>query len=180
MRKRVLAVLAGCVLLGCSSGDPDALEGLTAAERAELPVLDHEGLRELLARHAGKAVVLAGWTARRGEPAELYRGLAALAKPDVERGPVVIAMNLDGTRAIRDEVLPLIRDVPSAIENCVFEGDQMSLLAVVDPEWGGLLPAVWIYDAQGTLKHSLYGEDLLARAGAAVAAMTAPPRPGRR
>ena len=173
MRRHLAVALAAIVLLGCSSEDPDALERLTDSERAALPVVDHAGLKALLARHQGKAVALAGWSVHRGDFEELYESLGALAKPDATRGPVVVAMNMDGTQAIRNDVLPLIRKSQLGIENCVFEGDQMDLLAVVDPEWGGLLPALWIYDATGTLKHSLYGDDLAGQAQALLDALTA-------
>jgi len=180
MRRHLAPALTAMVLLGCSSGDPDSLDGLTEAERTALPVVDHAGVKALLAKHQGKVVVLAGWSVRRGEFATLYKTLGELVKPEAKLGPAVIAMNMDGTRAIRDEVLPLVRKSTPGLENCVFEGDQMDLLAVVDAEWGGLLPAVWVYDAKGTLKHSFYGDALAAQAGVAVEAMTSPKTRKRR
>ena len=172
MRRHLAVALAASVLLGCSSEDPDALERLTDSERAALPVVDHTGLKALLATHQGKVVVLAGWSVHHGDFGTLYESLIPLAKPDAKLGPVVVAMNLDGTQAIRNEVLPLIRKSKAGIENCVFEGDQMDLLAVVDPEWGGLLPALWVYDATGTLKHCLYGDGLAGQAQALLDALT--------
>ena len=73
--------------------------------------------------------------------------------------------------AVRDKVLPLIREVQPAFANCVFDGDQMMLTAVVDPEWAGLLPAVWLYDGEGKVAASFYGANALDRARAKLAEM---------
>ena len=171
MRHVVLLAVAACVVVGCSSGDPDSLEGLSDNERAELPVLEHGGVRELIARHEGKVVVLAGWPARMEGYVAFYDGLGALAKPDAEGGPAVVAMNLDGASAVRGDVLPLLRKVKPAFPNCVFNGDQMMLSAVVDPEWGGAVPAIWIYDTKGKLEASFYGEGALDKAKARLEGM---------
>ncbi len=172
MHARTLGLAIACVVLaGCSSGDPESLDNLSDAERGELPVLDHQGVKEQIAQHKGRIVALAAWSANREGHEAFYKGLGGLAAGDAEAGPVVIAMNLDGAVAVRDKVLPLIREVQPAFANCVFDGDQMMLTAVVDPEWAGLLPAVWLYDGEGKVAASFYGANALDRARAKLAEM---------
>jgi len=171
MRARTLGLAIACVVVGCSSGDPESLGNLSDAERGELPVLDHQGVKEQIAQHQGRIVVLAGWSANQEGHEAFYKGLGGLVTGDAEAGPVVIAMNLDGAVAVRGKVLPLIRAVQPAFANCVFDGDQMMLTAAVDPDWAGLLPAVWLYDGKGKVAASFYGTDALDRARAKLAEM---------
>ena len=180
MGGRALLAVVAAVAVGCSSGDPESLERLSEDERAALPVLDHEGVRELVAQHKGKVVVLAGWSAAKEGYEALYEGLAPLAKPGADTGPVVIAMNLDGAVAVRAKVLPLLRKVRPAFANCVFDGDQMMLSAVVDRDWAGLVPALWIYNPEGEVAASFYGGDALAKAKAKLAGLARRQRRRRR
>jgi hypothetical protein len=175
MRRGVLLMVAAGVVAGCSCGEPESLEDLTAAERADLAVVDYKGARELLAKHKGKVLVLTGWMVGRGDFAALYDGLAGLAKPDAETGPVVVAMNFDGVAMARAKVLPLIRKTKPPFESCVFEGEQMMLLKLVDQRWGGALPALWVYDAEGELQASFYGEKAVEQARPKVEELAAEP-----
>lgn len=169
MAVRAWSIVLACVVAGCSCGEPEALDSLSQEERETLAVLDHEGLAKLLAEHQGQPVVLAGWSANVERYAGFYRGLADLAKPGPEQGPAVIAMNLDGAAAVREKVLPLVREAGGRVANCVFDGEQMMLTAVVDSEWAGAVPALWVYDAKGQLEASFYGEGALAKAAAHLA-----------
>ncbi|MFC1806327.1 hypothetical protein ACFL09_05035 [Planctomycetota bacterium] len=136
--------------------------------------------KALIAEHEGRIVVLGGWSATMADHVAFYEGLGALAELEAEpkpgarpkakdrpkARPAVIAMNLDGAVAVKDKVLPLIRKVEPAFANCVFNGEQMMLTAVVDPEWAGIVPAVWIYDRKGALRASFYGAGALDKAKA--------------
>jgi hypothetical protein len=140
-------------------------DSLSQQERGELRIVDFAGLKKLVAEHKGSPVALAAWAAtREGGPA-FYRQLAAFAAQD--GSPAVIALNLDGPATVREKVVALARQHGAGITTCALNDDQMMLLGLVDPAWTGQSPALWLFDAAGSLTTSLYGAEALERIRAA-------------
>ena len=125
-----IAVVVGA-MAGCGSDEPKTLASLSDARRAELSIVDHAGLKARLAELEGKMVVLAARAVRQEGGIELHSKLASLSERPVgeKAGPAVVALNLDTVDDVRDEVLPMLRKERPAFSRCVFDGDQMMLLA---------------------------------------------------
>jgi len=155
-------LLAAVLMLaaGCGSDEPATFDALNDAA---IRVVDYPALKALVAQQKGRRVVLGGWTMGRGGEA-FYRGLASLAAGD--KAPAVIALSFDGPAAVQKTVLPLIREHGQALINAAFHDDQMMLLGLVDPDWTGQLPALWLFDAEGKRTASFYGDEALAKAKA--------------
>ncbi len=160
MRRLLLWGLLLMFAAGCGSDEPVTFDSLSDAERAQLRAVDYAALKALLAEHKGKPVVLAAWSARREDCVEFYRGLSELAARGDPK-PVLIALSLDGPADLRRRILPLVREHGKGLVNCVFDDDQMMLLGLVDPAWAGRTPALWLFDAQGKLATSFYGQGAL-------------------
>jgi hypothetical protein len=167
-RLMALAALAAAgLVVGCSSGEPETAKPLSGTEQAVLPVADAAALRALVAEQKGKVVVLAAWSVRQEGCVELYGELGSLCAAKSHRGPVVIAVNLDGPDDVREQVLTLVREKGAGMENRHFEGSPMDMTTVVQSSWGGQLPAVWVvYERRGTQADLFSGKGALEKAKA--------------
>ncbi len=134
-------------------------DSLSQQERGELRIVDHAQLKTLVTEQKGSPVALAAWSANREGGPAFFRQLAAFAAQD--GSPAVIALSLDGPATVREKVVPLAREHGAQIITCALDDDQMMLLGLVDPAWTGQSPALWLFDADGSLTTSLYGAEAL-------------------
>jgi len=169
----LLGVVAG-LAAGCSCEEAETLGSLSEAERGALQVVDAAALKALLASHQGKIVVLAAWSVRQEGGVALHAALASLAERSGEDGLAVVALNLDTLADVRRKVLPVLRKQRPAFTSCVLDGEQMMILGLTDPDWGGLLPAVWLFDTKGKLAASFYGAEALGKATAGLERLRRP------
>lgn len=65
-------------------------------------------------------------------------------------------------------------DFPTYIKT----GDDMAFINAFDPKWSGALPATFIFDGQGTLRHALLGKSSYAQFEAKVLDVLQPPTGG--
>ena len=176
MRRLMLCVVAAVAVAGCSSDAPEPITSLAQGEQAVLPVADAAALRAMVAEHKGKVVVLAAWSVHQEGCVEMYRELGSLCAGEGKRGPVVIAVNLDGVDAVRERVLPLVRAQQTGVVNRVFDGSPMDMTTVVESSWGGLLPAVWVVtDREGRQGGAFCGKGALEKAKAKLKSLGALP-----
>ena len=158
----MLAGLVLCVAFAGCSSEPPRLEPLTDEELARLPAVSPDELKALLDAQKGKVVVMAIWSVRREACLAMYPKLADLCKGGAE--PVVIAVNIDNLTDVRKKVFPLLEQHKPKFLNRVCRADPDALAAFVDPSWMGRVPAIVLFDRDGSRTETLLGENALTAA----------------
>ena len=75
----------------------------------------------------------------------------------------VVGISADFPDEIESKVEPFLKSQHATFKNYVknFEDDE-AFINSVNPEWSGALPATFVYDANGDLRDSHFGENDLA------------------
>ena len=165
MRRRACVAVALLALLGCS-GEPPTIEPLSDEELRELPSIDLDGLKKLVADAKGRPVLTAFWTSDGKDSKAVYSQLNALCKAKGDVAPLVIAVNIDRPDDVRKTTLPFVREQKPRFANHSFKGDAMMLTQWLGTDWSGWLPAICIHDTQGSVAGKFFGGDAVRQAQA--------------
>jgi thiol-disulfide isomerase/thioredoxin len=131
-----------------------------AADLLAGPALIAVTAPEILAavRAPGAAVTLVNVWATWCVPCrEEFPDLLRLRRAYADRGLRVLFVSgdFDGERA---QVQTFLREQGVEFATYLKAGDDMEFIDAFDPRWTGALPATFIYDQHGTLRHSLLGK----------------------
>jgi len=160
-RSSLLLFVAAILLSpsGCGSGGGKGSEE-TRAPPPDLRPADVEGIKGTVAAERGKVVVLDFWATWcspcRKQFAHLGEWLDKFGRDNL----AAIAVSLDDPDTSATKVLPFLRSHRTAgIELLLYTGsDHDRMVNAIDPEWGGEIPALFLYDRSGRLVRPLTGE----------------------
>jgi hypothetical protein len=152
------------LVAGCSSDTPAEMAPLSKQELAELPAVSYAELDALVKAQKGKVGVLAVWSVRREPCLAMYAKLGALGKGGADAAPAVIALNIDRVDDVRSKVMPMVKQQGAALLNRVFRGAPEELTGLFGNAWGGRVPAICLFDREGTKAAAFNGDDALAKA----------------
>jgi len=156
----------GLLLAGCSKDEEEAdsqvpvpdsgagtemTEVMPAPSAAEdkLRPVDAEEYRKVLSEHQGQIIVVDFWATWCPPCVESFPKLVAFHSEYRDKGVVVIGASVDfpGTEA---EVKEFIEEHNAEFQNLFVETDNMdSFITSVSSDWGGGVPAVFVYDRTG-------------------------------
>jgi thiol-disulfide isomerase/thioredoxin len=75
------------------------------------------------------------------------------------KGVEVISLSLDDPARAGDRMLKVLaQSAPNLTRNIVQVSDSDAFISTIDPQWEGAIPAMFGFDAQGTLRGRLIGE----------------------
>jgi thiol-disulfide isomerase/thioredoxin len=75
------------------------------------------------------------------------------------KGVEVISLSLDDPARAGDRMLKVLaQSAPNLTRNIVQVADSDAFISTIDPQWEGAIPAMFGFDAQGTLRGRLIGE----------------------
>ena len=165
MRRTACVAVTLLALLGCS-GEPPTIEPLSDKDLQEVPPIDFDGLKKLVADSKGRPVVVAFWSSGGKDSKAVYSELNTLCQGKEGRAPVVVAVNIDRPDDVRKTTLPFVREQKPKFANHSFKGDAMMLTQWLGTDWSGWLPAICIHDAQGRMAGKFFGSNALRQAQA--------------
>jgi len=151
-----------------------AAPGQGAPEIREVNV---EGMRDTIARQRGRVVLLDVWATWCGPCIEEFPRLGEWQKKFGPDRLAIVALSIDSPSDLESQVVPFLRkhDTEGLDLLLYTEGDHDKLVNSIDPKWPGQVPALFLYDAQGHLRHSMPGEHTAAGVEEKIAALLPPP-----
>lgn len=93
---------------------------------------------------------------------EEFPDLLKLRRAYRERGVDVLFVSGD-FGAERDQTTAFLSEQGVDFPTFIKTGDDMAFIDAFDPKWSGALPATFIFDGQGRLRHALYGKSSYAQ-----------------
>lgn len=84
-------------------------------------------------------------------------GLLRLRSAYAERGLRLILVSGDFSRDA-DQAAEFLREQKVDFPTYIKKGNDAELIDAFDPQWSGGLPATFIYDGQGNLRHAIHGK----------------------
>jgi thiol-disulfide isomerase/thioredoxin len=134
--------------------------GTAAAEKTrtgDLPIIDLEGYRNLLAERRGRPVVVSFWATWCEPCRDEFPLVNEMARRFTPRGIDFIGISLDdeADRNVARRFLAGMKPVfPSYRKK---PGNEGEFIATVNPKWSGAIPATCLYDREGHLVAELVG-----------------------
>lgn len=158
-----ICLLAAATLLSVACGRSQPKEAAPAASVAPsdtVPVVGQEEVAAAVAAARGSVVVLNFWATWCGPCVEEMPEFAKLADEYGSKGLKFIAVSFDDVDTLESAVKPFVQKHAYPFQFAIKEqtnGDAFeAFVNAVDPEWGGGVPATFVYDREGTLRHSFY------------------------
>jgi thiol-disulfide isomerase/thioredoxin len=143
------------------AGQAHKAKGSAAKDAPVISEVDLEALKKLLQRGDGAEArpLLVNFWATWCEPCrEEFPDLVRINSDYAKRNLEVITISLDDPADIKTTVPKFLREVravglPSYVLNVI---EPETVINMIDPEWGGGLPATFLYDASGKMvfKHT--------------------------
>ena len=157
----VLLAAALAILLSSVSGFAQRRKGRTAKPMPAVVAVDAAGLQALLKRDAAKSAkpLLVNYWATWCEPCR--DEFPDLVKIDAEyrpKGLDFIAVTLDDLADIKTGVPKFLREMHAQMPVYLLNlSDPEPAIKIVDPKWGGALPATFLYNAKGEVVYKSLG-----------------------
>jgi thiol-disulfide isomerase/thioredoxin len=153
------------VLFGCGKGSetgkkPESAASPASAASVEIPIVSQATLRETLAKEKGKVIVLNFWATWCGPCVEEMPHFAELAKKYADKDVLFLAVSFDDLDTLETAVRPFVvqHDYPFRFfikEDTRGEAYE-AFINAVNPEWGGGVPATFLYDRTGAQRTAFY------------------------
>jgi thiol-disulfide isomerase/thioredoxin len=125
---------------------------LSSGRTAPHPVhnVDAAGIKELLAQHEGKVILLNFWATWCPPCLVEFPDIVALEKAYRDRGLVVISVSADPPERVEDDLVPFLqKEQPGFPVYVRKREDPEKLIRAIDPHWTGKIPATFFYDHKG-------------------------------
>jgi thiol-disulfide isomerase/thioredoxin len=153
-----LAAVAGCALAFATHAGsqnpapkPPTKPASHATAPAEMPLINLEGYRKLIADHRGKPLLVTFWATWCEPCREEYPLVNQLAKDYAAKGLVVVGVDMDDDAEMTlvhrflDKNQPVFPNVRKKM------GHEDEFVDGVDPRWHDVMPANFFYAADGRL-----------------------------
>lgn len=133
-------------------------------ETVSLKVLDYVGIQELIGSHKGKVVVMDCWSTSCGPCIKEFPKLVALHKKYGPEKVACISLSFDfeggeGAKPedVKPDVLKFLEKQQATFNNVLCSEDSDTLRKKMDL---AAIPAVYVYDREGTLANRFEGEEI--------------------
>jgi thiol-disulfide isomerase/thioredoxin len=112
-----------------------------------------------LAHGSGKPVLVHFWASWCGPCLAELPLVDKFAREMKGKGVEVVSLSLDDPGRAGERVLKVLaQQAPNLTRNIVQVADSDAFVNTIDPQWEGSIPAMFGFDAQGTLRGRLIGE----------------------
>ncbi len=130
-----------------------------AGQEPIVRMLDERGLRDLITKRNGRALVLNVWATWCLPCVEEFPSLVSLDSMYRDRNVDVVTLSIDFEDEIEGKVRPFLRRMKATMPAYVNDYPTPSdLINAIRQDWSGAIPATFFYDAQGTMVTHVVGE----------------------
>ena len=155
----LLAISLG-ILLSSFAAPAQSMTG--AAKPTEIAVreIDTDGLKALLKRDPAstRPLLVNFWATWCEGCRDEFPDLVKIDEHYRPKGLDFIAISLDDLKDIHTEVPKFLRQMHASVPVYLLNvNDPEPAIIAVDPEWGGALPATFLYNAQGKIVYKHFG-----------------------
>lgn len=144
-----------------SCSNQDAGETTRESQKVNLQVglIDEAGFQNLVANRKGRILLLNFWATWCIPCRDEFPDLVRIANEYQGENIEVVGISADFPDEIESKVKPFLKSQNASFKNYVKNvEDDETLINSVNPEWSGALPATFVYDTEGVLRDSHFGQ----------------------
>jgi thiol-disulfide isomerase/thioredoxin len=164
MRRLLPFIIAGCAIVSgfavsAHSSQKQTQKKALSAKPQSIRLVDLEGVKKLIARDKQTKPLLVNFWATWCDPCrDEFPDLVKVDQDYRRQGLEFIAISLDDADDIKTAVPEFLRQVKATMPIYLLNvRDPEPVILAVDKDWGGALPATFLYDAQGKVVFKHYG-----------------------
>lgn len=148
---------------GCSPQDGDEKGQGLESVNLSVGLIDEAGFSNLVVNRKGKILLINIWATWCAPCREEFPDLVKIANAYHDRNVEVVGISADFPDEIDSKVKPFLKSQHATFQNYVknFVDDE-AFINSVNPEWSGVLPATFVYDVDGKLQDSYFGQNDIA------------------
>jgi thiol-disulfide isomerase/thioredoxin len=164
MRKLLPLIIAGCAIISGFTVSALSHPGTTQkrtrpAKQPAIQLVDLEGVKKLIANDKQTKPLLVNFWATWCDPCrDEFPDLVKVDQDYRSKGLDFIAISLDDTADLKTAVPEFLRQVKATMPVYLLNvSDPEPVIVAIDKDWGGALPATFLYDAKGKVVFRHYG-----------------------
>ena len=125
---------------------------------AEIRAINADELRSLLKREAARPLLVNFWATWCDPCRDEFPDLVKIDEQYRSKGLDFMAISLDDLADIKTQVPKFLQEMHASMPVYLLNvPDPEPAINLVDPEWGGALPATFLYNAQGQIVYKRLG-----------------------
>lgn len=158
--KSLFVFLILFLLCGCSVQEADEETPESENPTPRVSLIDEAGFRNLVANRNGKILLINVWATWCIPCRDEFPDLVKIADHYNSQNAEVVGISADFPDEIESKVEPFLKSQSAGFKNYIknFEDDE-AFINSVNAEWSGALPATFVYDANGVLLGSHFGQN---------------------
>lgn len=151
--------LAFWFLYGCSDQGAEKNQESMEAISTKIEKIDKAGFDRLVQKRNGQVLLVNVWATWCVPCRDEFPDLVKIAHQYENQEVEVVGISADFPDEIESKIRPFLKSQDARFTNYVknFEDDG-DFINSVNPEWSGALPATFIYDENGILQESHFGQ----------------------
>jgi thiol-disulfide isomerase/thioredoxin len=154
----VLLVAVLCILLSSVSVFSQRRKGRATKSVPTVVAVDAAGLQALLKRNDAKPLLVNYWATWCDPCRDEFPDLVKIDADYRPKGLDFIAITLDDLADIKTGVPKFLREMHAQMPVYLLDlADPEPAINIVDPKWGGALPATFLYNAKGEVVYKSLG-----------------------
>jgi thiol-disulfide isomerase/thioredoxin len=154
----VLLVAVLCILLSSVSVFAQRRKGRATKSVPAVVAVDAAGLQALLKRNDAKPLLVNYWATWCDPCRDEFPDLVKIDADYRPKGLDFIAITLDDLADIKTGVPKFLREMHAQMPVYLLDlADPEPAINIVDPKWGGALPATFLYNAKGEVVYKSLG-----------------------
>lgn len=157
-RASVAAVILSCALTATGRAEDGGSPEPTASRPPELHPATAAQVLEAVRRPGARAVLVNVWATWCLPCREEFPDILRLYRKHRESGLRLILVSGDFDDDREKQVGKFLAEHGVDFPSYLKEGDDMEFIDTLDPRWSGALPATFIYDSTGALRHFWEGK----------------------
>lgn len=132
---------------------------ITCSDHTEIATIDESGFDKLIRQRDGQILLVNVWATWCVPCRDEFPDLVRIAKHYKNQNVEVVGISADFPDEIESKIKPFLKSQNAAFTNYVKNfKDDGDFINSVNPEWSGALPATFIYDTNGVLQESHFGQ----------------------